>query len=324
MRKTSSACKLSLIIVNTNTKGLLRDCLRSVYRYPPSVPYEVFVVDNNSNDGSAEMIKLEYPQVILLQNDSNLGFSKSNNRAIKDCHGEYILLFNSDAETIAKTFDRMGAFMDDHPDAASCGATLLNPDGSVQMSFGTFPTFWQYVWQPLGLEMPRSLYKYIRGLWRLFFKEPTIILDKNDSRPRTVDYCCGACLMLRRKTIEEIGMLDEEYFVFSEESDWCLKALNAGWKNYLVPDAFAVHKKHGTFSNTQGRMLVIYYDSLYKFVAKHSGQGKAKLLKAIHKRYFMFLRLYSRALDRFGRRIGSSERSGKYDTLCKDGFWDHP
>jgi len=324
MRKVSSDCKLSLIIVNTNTKGLLSDCLRSLYRYPPSVPYEVFVVDNNSNDDSSKMIRLENPQVILVQNDSNLGFSKSNNRAIKECHGEYILLFNSDAETIARTFDRMLAFIDDHPDAASCGATLLNPDGSVQMSFGTFPTFWQYLWQPLGLEMPPFVYKSIRGLWRFFFKEPIITLDQDDSRPRTVDYCCGACLMIRRKTLEEIGLLDEQYFVFFEESDWCLRAQKAGWKNYLVPDAVVIHKRHGTFANAKGRMLAIYYDSLYKFIAKHSGRNKARVLKAIHKCYFRGLRLYSQIFDILGGSKGVRERTRKYDVLCREAFGDHP
>lgn len=256
---------LSIVIVNWNTRDLLHKCLRSVEDHtlglrPRGVG--VFVVDNASGDGSAEMVRERYPDVHLIVNSENAGFAYANNQAIRASRGRYVLLLNSDTDVCPGAIDALVAFMEDHPRAGAAGARLLNADGSLQPSCHPMLTPWREFWHLLFLEQFWPLARYPMSHW-----------DANT--PRQVEVIKGACLLLRREALDEVGLLDEAYFMYTEEVDLCYRMARAGWELWWVPRSQVVHYGEASSRQAAEAMYVQLYRSKMHFFRKFGGAEQA-------------------------------------------------
>jgi GT2 family glycosyltransferase len=264
---------LSIIIVNWNTRDLLDRCLKDVCAHAGKLKYEIIVVDNASSDDSVDMLRQQYPQVQVIENKENGGFSKANNLGIQQARGRYYLLLNTDSFVHAGALETMVKFMDDKPNAGAGGCRLYYEDGSLQRSCTAFPTLATELWQALWLDrlFPRSLVfgKYWMTYW-----------DFNDTRQ--VDSIIGAFMMLRREAMAEVGLLDEGYFMYSEEVDLCYRLKKTNWKVYFTPKATATHIWGGTSKRIQEKTTFLrLYESRMRFFRKHYGRLPAFLFKII-------------------------------------------
>lgn len=262
---------LSIIIVNWNTKNLLGRCLRSLEEHEgtcrrPSV--EVFVVDNASTDGSAVMVRAEYPRVRLIVNAENVGFARANNQGIEQSEGRYVVLLNSDTEVHPGALEAMVAFMDEHPEAAGCGPRLLNGDGSLQASCHPMLTPGREFWRLMFLDRIWRRATYAQQRWDLKI-------------PRRVEVIKGACLMLRREVLDEVGLLDEQYFMYTEEMDLCYRMLQAGWGLWWVPAAVVKHYGEASTRQIAEEMYVQLYRSKVQFHRKFGGEREAMYFRSL-------------------------------------------
>jgi GT2 family glycosyltransferase len=258
---------LSIIIVSWNTRELLAQCLESIYTYPPLGEFEVWVVDNASSHGSAAMVRERFPQVHLIENCENVGFARANNQAIRASTGRYVLLLNSDTIAQPNALARMVAFMGAHPEAGIVGAYILNPDGSPQYCFGKFPTLISesaFAWG-LNTHSPFSA----RFAPRLGFRDDFV----------ATDWVVGAALMVRREVLERVGLLDESYFMYSEEIDLAYRVKQAGWQIFVLGAARVVHVGQQSSKQMPGRMKAQLYHSKVLYFQKHHGQAAASLLR---------------------------------------------
>jgi GT2 family glycosyltransferase len=252
--------KISIIVVNFNAERLLKECLESLYRETQDTPFDVWVVDNNSRDESVRMVREDFPQVNLIENDDNLGFSKANNQAIAKSASDYILLLNPDTVVRDRAIDKMVAFMDAHPDVGISGCRVLNKDGSLQPACRrSVPT-------------PKVAFYHLSGLSKLFpnsmimAKYNLTYLDPDQSHE--VDAVSGAFLLIRRAVVDQIGLLDEVFFIYGEDVDWCVRAKQAGWKVMYHPEAEILHYKGGCSANSR-RTAYEFYRAMYLFHRKH-------------------------------------------------------
>ena len=223
---------LSIITVNWKVKDLLEKCLRSVYEQTKDISFEVFVVDNDSGDGSVEMVREKFPQVSLTASNDNLGFAKGNNVAAKDAKGRYILLLNPDTEILDNAIGKMVKFMDNHPGCGIAGFKLLNPDLTLQPSVRHFPTFLS---QALILLKLHHLFPHSAPM-RHYLAE-----DFDYTKTQPADQVMGAFFMIRKKVIEKIGLLDEKFWIWFEEVDYCKRTKEAGFKILYTPEAKIIH-----------------------------------------------------------------------------------
>jgi len=223
---------LSIITVNWKVKDLLEKCLRSVYEQTKDISFEVFVVDNDSGDGSVEMVREKFPQVSLTASNDNLGFAKGNNIAVKDAKGRYILLLNPDTEILDNAIGKMVKFMDNHPGCGIAGCKLLNPDLTLQPSVRRFPTFLS---QALILLKLHHLFPHSAPM-RHYLAE-----DFDYTKTQPADQVMGAFFMIRKKVIEKIGLLDEKFWIWFEEVDYCKRTKEAGFKILYTPEAKIIH-----------------------------------------------------------------------------------
>ena len=223
---------LSIIIVNHKTKNLLEQCLNSIYSENYHFSYEVSVVDNDSKDSSIEMVKKKFPQVKLIENNNNLGFAAANNQALRRSNARYLLLINPDTVVLPDSLNVMMEFMDEHHEAGIAGCKLLNPDYSLQYSCRKFSNFATFFLRGIHLDsiFPNNtiLRKYMMFDW-----------DHNEVRE--VEWVLGSCMMVRKKAIEQVGMLDENFVLYFEDQDWCYRMWKHGWKVYYVPQAQMIH-----------------------------------------------------------------------------------
>ncbi len=248
---------LSIIIVNWNTKNLLLQCLESVYQTIKRIEMEVFVVDNGSIDGSVVAAKERFPEVKFIQNEINLGFAMANNQALRLAKGRYLLLLNPDTQVKKGAIERLISFMDAHSEAGGAGAQLLNSDESKQNSIANFPS--------LATELLN------KSLLRWLFPKAFPGKERNYPEPIEVDSVIGACMIIRRDAIEQVGLLDEDYFLFLEETDWCYRMKRAGWKIYHVPQAEIYHFQGKGVEIEKKKARVEYYRSRYHFFKKNRG-----------------------------------------------------
>lgn len=248
---------LSIIIVNWNTKGPLLRCLESVFRYIKGIPFDVTLVDNGSWDGSLPAVIEKYPTVKIIANDSNLGFARANNQAITSTSGKYCLLLNSDTEITEQTCEKMLEFMEHNPSVGIIGAKLLNMDGTMQNSFDNIPTL---TTELLNKSMLRSFFP------QKYPSKRTLIIA-----PFEVESIIGACMLIRRKALEEVGLFDEDFFVFLEETDLCYRMKKAGWKVIYLPQAQVYHLQGSSKAIDPGKAWIEYYRSLYIFFKKNRG-----------------------------------------------------
>lgn len=220
--KNSLHPDVSVIIVSYNVRDHLRRCLESLFALYEARMAEVFVIDNASTDGSEQVVREQFPWVTLVPHAWNLGFASGVNQGLVRAQGAFILLLNPDTVLCPDTVERFVAFMRAHPDCGIVGGQLLNPDHSPQESFRTFPT-------PVS-SIAESL--FLTRLWGRL---------RRPERPCAVDVVVGACLMARREMVQEIGFLDEQFFLYFEEIDWCRRARQQGWGVYTLPDAPVIH-----------------------------------------------------------------------------------
>jgi GT2 family glycosyltransferase len=263
---------LSIIIINWNTRDLLARCLHAVEATVQYITYETWVVDNASTDESVALLRRDFPQVKLIANTENVGFAKANNQAIQQAAGRYVLLLNSDAFVDPGTLDTMVQFMDAHPQAGMSGCKLLYEDRSLQRSCARFPTLWTETFIALGLDkvFPHSplFGRYLMTDW-----------DYNDTRP--VEVIMGAFMLVRSEVIQQIGMLDEAFFMYSEEVDWCYRCQQAGWPVYFTPDATCVHLWGGSSNQIKTETLLRLYRARVQFFRKHYGRLPTFLYKCV-------------------------------------------
>lgn len=257
---------LSIIIVNWNTQELLAHCLESLDETAGGVAFEVFVVDNASTDGSADMVRQRFPHVHLLENWENIGFARANNQAIRLSRGRYILLLNSDTEVQAGALAKMVGFMADQPQAGGCGPCLLNADGSSQISCQPMLTPWREFWRLIFLERVWRRATYPQQRW-------------DQEMPRRVEVIKGACFLLRRAALEEVGWLDEQYFMYTEEVDLCYRLARAGWHLWWVPQAVVKHYGGASSAQLAEAMYLQLYLSKTQFYRKVGGERQAAYFK---------------------------------------------
>lgn len=222
---------LSIIIVSWNVRTLLRACLASIEQGRGDLAIEVIVVDSASHDGSPDMVRAEFPEVVLLAETENVGFPKGNNLGMAMANGRYLLLLNPDTEVVGNALPTMVGYMEQNPAVGVVGSQLLNDDGSVQSSRRRFPTvatgFFESTWlQPYA---PKSL------LTRYYVE------DVADGETAVVDWVMGACMLTRRDIWQQVGGMDEAYFMYSEELDWCRRIKQAGWDVIYLPTAQIIH-----------------------------------------------------------------------------------
>jgi GT2 family glycosyltransferase len=261
---------LSVVIVNYNVRQFLENALQSIRKAAEGLEAEVFVVDNASTDGSPEMVRAGFPEVRLIVNTENLGFARANNIALARARGEFLLLINPDTLVQEDTFQRMIAFFRRHPDAGLAGCRILNPDGSFQLPCRrSFPTPWVAFTKVFGLAalFPQS---------RLFGRYNLTYLSPDATYP--VDAVSGSFMMLRREVYEKIGGLDEAFFMYGEDLDWCFRVGEAGRKVYYVHDTQIVHFKGESTRRSDIDEVRQFYRAMQIFVRKHFRRSKLLLL----------------------------------------------
>jgi N-acetylglucosaminyl-diphospho-decaprenol L-rhamnosyltransferase len=265
---SSKTVDLSVVIVSWNVRDLLRRCLRSVFG-ARGLTLEVIVVDNASTDDSVEMVRNEFPRVHCIDNPDNRGFPAANNQGIAIAQGRHILLLNSDTETVGDALATMVAFADTHPQVGVVGPQLLNADGSVQSSRRRLPTlataFFESTWlQPWA---PRRLL------------ERYYVLDQPDDVTLDVDWVKGAALMARREAVEQVGLMDDGYFMYSEELDWCRRFREAGWRVVYLPTAQIVHYEGKSSEQVLPARHIHFQTSKVRYFHKFHGPIVAELLR---------------------------------------------
>jgi len=261
MAEDSFPPDLSVVIVNHNAAPLLAQCLDSLEHTKGGLSVEIFVVDNGSTDESVSVLQHRYPGVHTIINSDNLGFARANNQALTLCQGRYVLLLNNDTIVLEGALETMVEFMDRNLDAAGVGPQLLNADGTVQPSCMHFPSF-------MGS---------LKAFWRAQFKEQAQFIPHIAFESVRVDAVSGACLMLRRQTLQEVGLLDESYFMYAEETDWCYRAKEAGWGIAYLPQARVVHLKGQTAKLYWARSYAERRIGRLRFLLKFRGRVEAQL-----------------------------------------------
>lgn len=257
--------ELSVIIVNYNTKDLLKKCLQSVFDSDTSFEYEVWVSDNGSTDGSVEIIKQDFPQAKLIENHANLGFAKGNNAAIKRAVGKYILLLNSDTEISSNTLEISVKYLNRHPEAGVMGGKVLLPNGELdQACRRKFPN-------------PKNAFLRLFGLKKFSDYNFNSPIDQEIE----VDCVMGAYLLIRKSVVDEIGLLDEEFFMYGEDLDWCWRVKERGYKVIYYPGAVIKHFKYGSAQSIPFRTIRLAHEAMKIFYRKHYAPKNNRLFNQL-------------------------------------------
>lgn len=276
----NAACRpdVAVVIVSYNVRALLDACLASVRRslsLTPGLRADVWVVDNGSTDGSAELIQSRYPEARLLTGHGNIGFSAANNLAIERTNARHLLLLNPDTEVRDDTIGHLVSFMDAHPRAGVAGCRLVYPDGSFQHSHFAFPSLLQVV-----LDLYPVHHRLTESRWN--GRSPRRAYDL----VREVGHPLGACFVVRREVVNQVGAFDEDYFMYCEEIDWCWRIRRAGWRIYHTPGATVVHHGGQSTGQRRGPMLVALHRSRLRFFERQYGRTFAWLARTLVRRRF--------------------------------------
>jgi len=248
---------LSIIIVSFKVRDLLKQCLSSVFAQNFDFNFEIIVVDNNSQDGSAEMVKQKFPQVKLIASAKNLGFAAGNNLGLKEASGKYFLLLNPDTEFTDNSLNKLLAKSENNPEIGILGCKLLNPDGSLQPSARRFPRLIDHLLMMLKLHHLFPLKKYLA-------------VNFDYQKEAEADQIMGAFMLIKRSVLDKIGFLDEKYYIWFEEVDYCLKAKKAGFKVVYSPESSIIHYGEQSFRQVSGfKQQWIYSKSRLRFLRLH-------------------------------------------------------
>lgn len=273
MANILSPIDLSIIIVNYNVCDFLESLLRSISKSVQDLSVEIIVVDNNSSDGSIDMVHRQFPDVQLIENSDNPGFAVANNQALQVYNGRYACLINPDVLLQEDTLKTMVDFMDRHSDAGAAGCKVLNPDGSLQLACRrSIPT-------------PMSAFFRLTGLSRLFPENRHIgaynMTYLDPDTPHDVDAVSGSFMIVRRDTINEIGTLDESFFMYGEDLDWFYRMRKGGWRVCYVPDTRVVHYKGESTRRSPHRPAIAFYRAMHIFARKHRTGSGLRLFTSI-------------------------------------------
>jgi len=251
---------VSIIIVAWNVRELLYHCLESVFTETKGISFEVIYVDNASEDGSVDMVMKEFPEVRIIQNSKNEGFIKANNQGIETSEGRYILLFNSDTIVLNNAIAKMVKFADTNPGSAIVGCKVLNPDRTLQRSCFMYPSL-------LNLLLSATyLYKMFPKN-RFFGREEMTWWDFNEIKE--VETVCGCCSLVRKEAIKQVGLMDERYFVYGDDPDWCYRFKKDGWKILFTPEAEIIHYGGQTTKQMTNEFKLQLYGSILIFMKLH-------------------------------------------------------
>ena len=278
--------ELSIIIVSYNVREFLEQALLSIHRAVKNISHEVFVVDNASSDGSADLIARKFPAVRLIRNSTNLGFARANNMAVGQCRGEFICLINPDTIVQEDTFSVLLAFLRNHPQAGAAGCKILNPDGTLQLACRrSFPTPWVAFTKIVGLAslFPRS---------RLFGRYNLTYLDPE--QPAEVEAISGSFMVIRREAQQQVGLLDEMFFMYGEDLDFCYRLNTSGWKIFYVPETQIIHFKGESSKKSYFEHRLIFYRAMRIYVRKHFHKGRQ-----FFPSWFLIFAIYLRTLLSF-------------------------
>ncbi|MFL7892992.1 MAG: glycosyltransferase family 2 protein [Anaerolineales bacterium] len=259
---------VSIIIVNWNTRDLLSQCLRSIFASRTTKEIEVWVVDNGSTDDSVEMVREDFPQVEITVNEHNVGFAHANNQAIKRSSGDTVMLLNPDTLVDRDVIEKLLHFLEIHSDAGVVGPRLLNPDRSLQESAYPEPTLFREFWRMFHLDRFNSYAEYPMDKWSI-------------DQAVEVDVLMGACMLIRRKIFDQVGLMDEEFFIYSEEVDLCKRIRDYGWRLFWYPPATVVHYGGQSTQQVQQEMFLQLYQGKIQYFRKHRSQIEVWLYKFI-------------------------------------------
>jgi hypothetical protein len=257
---------LSTVIVSWNVRDLLTACLASVYASleGTGIEHEVLVVDNASTDASLEAVSARFPHAQLIANSENRGFAAANNQALRRARGQFVVLLNPDTLVIENALGTLLKFMDQTPAVGLCGPRLVYEDGSFQHSAFRFPSLAQALFDffPVHARLQESWLngRYPRSLYLV-------------RQPFAIDHPLGACMMVRREAVAQVGGLDEQFFMYCEEVDWAMRIKQAGWGIYCVPAAEVVHYGARSTRQFRGQMFVALWRSRFRLFAKHHGRA---------------------------------------------------
>ena len=259
--------KLSVVIVNYNVKHFIEQCLFSVLKASEKIECEVFVVDNNSVDGSVTLVKEKFPEVQLIVNKTNSGFSVANNQAIKIAKGEYVLLLNPDTVVQEDTFTKILSFMDAHPEAGGLGVKMLDGQGNFAPE------------SKRGLPTPEVAFYKMFGFSRFFPKSKRFgkyhLSYLSENEINEVDVLSGAFMLMRKSVLDTIGLLDETFFMYGEDIDLSYRITKAGFKNYYFPETQIIHYKGESTKRSSLNYVVIFYKAMAIFSNKHFSGSNA-------------------------------------------------
>lgn len=290
-----SEIDLSIIIVSYNVRELLRACLTSIeHPTPAALRQEIIVVDNASTDGSARMVRQHFPQARLIVNRDNRGFAAASNQGLRESCGRYVVLLNPDTQVLDDALAVMVGFLETHPRFSAAGPRLLYPDGSFQHNAFHFPGAMQCFFDffPLHHRLLES---------RLNGRYPRAWYERGE--PFAIDHPLGACLMVRREAIHEVGLLDEGFFMYCEEIDWCWRMRKAGWEIACVPQARVIHHAGASTSQFRDAMFVALWRSRFRLFEKHLAPWRRRVIGWIVRLGLQWERL--RAETRVSRGIAS-------------------
>jgi len=259
---------LSVIIVSFNVRDFLKQCLLSVYKASVNIDCEIFVIDNNSTDGSCELVEQEFPQVILIKNKVNNGFSTANNQALKQTKSRFILLLNPDTLVKDDTFARSINFMNNHPDAGAMGVRMINGEGRfLPESKRALPTLKTAFFKAFGFS---SLFPESQFFNRYYLP------DIDSFETSRAEIISGAFMFLRREVLFRAGLLDEDFFMYGEDIDLSYRLLQAGYKNYYFPEIEIVHFKGKSTPRDNFSDILFFYNAMIIYVRKRREEGKLK------------------------------------------------
>jgi len=297
---------LSIVIVNWNTRDMLRDCLASI---PPDqgMQTEVIVIDNASDDGSADMVAVEFPAMRLIRNPDNRGFGVATNQGLRVARGRHLLLLNSDTLVHGDVLTRSVQYMDAHPQVGMMGCKVLNEDGSTQLTCSRFPGFANLLLQTMGLNRlgsPRWLGRYQ-------------MLDWARDDEREVEVISGCYLLARRQTVAQIGLLDEAFFLYGEETDWCRRCIEAGWKLVFAPVGCITHLGSGSSRKLSYRRDLLLSEGTVRLHGKHGGLPAAVAMWLLLFIFNCSRSLYWSLRSLVDRRLEGTERAHHFRQVVR-------
>lgn len=300
--------QISILIVNYNTSELLINCIKSIYERTNSVEFEIIVVDNHSSDDSVYKVRKVFPKVRIIENNQNIGFAKANNQAINESTGEVILLLNSDTIVLDGAIEKSFRFLRDHPDAGVVGCKLMNPDRSLQPSCRSYPSILNYLSESFFLYklFPKS---QIFGRPFMTFLDCSSIVN--------VDVVSGAFMMIKRDVLDHVGLLDDGFFMYSEEIDFCYRVRKNGWQIYYYPGAQIIHIRGGTSGQFSNQMFLELHKSQIKFCYKHHPNWYAHTERILIFFGVLLRYIHAQMLYLFIREERQIERKKKYSTVMK-------